>query len=875
VNEIDPRPGDALGDYRVLETLGVGAFAKVFRVEVPGAEKPLALKLTREPVDSEEVARRALREIAVLQRLTNPHVVRIHDAGLWEDGRVFILTDCLDGAQLNAWHDFDTPLDLRKALDVILQACKGVAEAHSAGIVHRDLKPENLWVGPDDLVTVLDFGLARSWDSSSLVGQDATIGHVLVGTPHYTQPEQAVQGPLTPASDVYTLATVLYELLSGHTPFFADRPVSHVREELRDDPLAWLELHRKKPAIPITEHAGCENLPAALSDLLDRCLAKHPRRRPANATVLGQELREILDELGPPERRARTDAPTIRRPVDADASAATRSGGQLPPDEPSLDPPIDPRGPNAPCPGCGELHPDTHLRCPQTDVRLPLHGRVLDGRFRLVKVLGEGGMAVVWRARNVRVDRDVAIKLIRGSFSKDPEAVSRFLAEAKAAGRSRSPHICDVLDAGTSPIGPYIVMELLSGENLADRIRGGGALEPTLAVRILRQALVGLEAAHDAGIVHRDLKPENVFLHRTEESRELVAKLMDFGVSKFMAGGRLGPDTREGILLGTPRFMSPEQVRGATNADARADIWAMGAILYRALTAEYAFDARDPVDIMMKIRDEDPQPVTKLVSGIPEGLSDVIMRCLARKPEDRFQSAAELAEVLAPFENDPSTAAEPAAASKDEDKDGGGVRWLAAAAAVVVIGLGAAYALRGTSDPPEQANASATPPSTVPAAPSPETSDTGLATANAEESTEGTTQPPSIDKLVPPPPVHEEDEAKEPQASDTTEPTEMTIVVLKEVGPRGNLGEARRYCKGLAEKRHRGAGGWKLGNPTMVKKLKGDKTIKRGRYWTTAVHKGRAIVITLPAGKSSSYPISRKTPRPLCLATTTVPVEGE
>jgi serine/threonine-protein kinase len=872
VNDVDPRPGDELGSYRVLETLGVGAFAKVYRVEAPGFDKPLALKLSREPVDSEDMARRCLREIAVLQRLTNPHVVRIHDAGLWEDGRVFILTDCLDGAQLNVWHDFDQPLDPPKAIDVILQACKGVAEAHAAGIVHRDLKPENLWVGPDDVVTVLDFGLARSWDTASLVGQDATVGHVLVGTPHYTQPEQAVHGPLTPASDVYTLATVLYELLSGHTPFFEDRPVSRVREDLRDDALAWLELHRKQPALPITKHPGCEELPTPLSDLLDRCLAKHPRRRPANAAILAEELREILDGIGHTERRARTDAPTIRRDAGLHASAETRGGDLLHSDEPSLDPPVDPRGPNAPCPGCGELHPDTDLRCPETDVRLPLHGRVLDGRFRLVKILGEGGMAVVWRARNVRVDRDVAIKLIRGSYSKDPEAVSRFLAEAKAAGRSRSPHICDVLDAGTSPIGPYIVMELLHGENLAQRIRGGGALTPALAVQVMRQALVGLQAAHDAGIVHRDLKPENVFLHRTE-SRELVAKLMDFGVSKFMEGGRHGPETREGILLGTPRFMSPEQVRGAINADARADIWAMGAILYRAVTGHYAFDARDPVDIMMKIRDQEPEPMSKVVSGIPPDLSEVVMRCLARKPEDRFQSAQELAEALAPFEDEAPTEEETLAPPETEETGTTRAWWLAAAAAVVVLGLATAYALRGRSDPPEQASAPTQPSGDVQA---PETSVPAPASSDESTAEEDTAPPPAVDKLVPPPPVDEGAvDQDEPQAADKREPPETTTVVLKEVGPKSDLREARRYCKRLAEEKRRGVAGWKLGNPTVVKKLKGDKTIKRARYWTSAVHKGRAIAVSLPAGKSSSISISRKKARALCVATTTVPVEAE
>lgn len=189
----------------------------------------------------------------------------------------------------------------------------------------------------------------------------------------------------------------------------------------------------------------------------------------------------------------------------------------------------------APCPHCGETHHEDQLRCPKTDMLLPLEGRRLDGRFRFLSSLGSGGMAAVWLARNERVDRDVAIKFLRPEVGRDPEAVARFRSEARAAGRIGNKHICEILDMGDSPIGPYMVMERLRGLDLAALIRRQGRLQPAYAVRIVRHALEGLAAAHAAGIIHRDLKPGNVFLHRTDGG-ETEVKLMDFGVSKFLDG---------------------------------------------------------------------------------------------------------------------------------------------------------------------------------------------------------------------------------------------------------------------------------------------------------------------------------------------------
>ncbi len=336
---------------------------------------------------------------------------------------------------------------------------------------------------------------------------------------------------------------------------------------------------------------------------------------------------------------------------------------------------------------------------------LDLEGRRLDGKFRLVARIGTGGMAEVFLARNELVDRDVAIKLIRPDIAKDEEMLARFRNEARAAGRIGNPHICEILDLGQSPIGPYIVMELLQGQSLAAVLARGGTLAPDVAAAIARQALEGLEAAHRAGIVHRDLKPENLFLHAPEGAPPVV-KIMDFGVSKFLDGTG-ETETAHGILLGTPQYMAPEQVRGARNVDPRTDVWAMGAILYRALAGRDAFRGETMAASLLKIASEDPPPLSELAPGAPAGLVRVVERCLSRDPKARFPSAQALRKALEPFARpgplpeviasghvEPEAA--PTVAQSEVDPtvprapsaDGGGTvpRWAVLAGVVLVLG---------------------------------------------------------------------------------------------------------------------------------------------------------------------------------------------
>ena len=301
-----------------------------------------------------------------------------------------------------------------------------------------------------------------------------------------------------------------------------------------------------------------------------------------------------------------------------------------------------------PCPHCREVHAEDVLVCPKETKVLPLEGRMLDGKFRFTKLLGAGGMGAVWRAQNVRVRKAVAIKLMHPEFAGNPGILDRFKNEATAAGQIGSQHICDIYDFGASALGPYIVLEMLNGRSFGELIQQYGRVDPGLAAIVMRQALIGLEAAHQVGIIHRDLKPENIFLHEPSPGHLLV-KLMDFGISKFSQGGNDGK-TGVGVLMGTPEYMSPEQAEGAASADQRTDIWAMGAILYKALTGIEAFGGATMAATLVALSTKEPKPIESLVSGVPPELIAVVRRCLIKDPAGRFQSARELADALAPFE---------------------------------------------------------------------------------------------------------------------------------------------------------------------------------------------------------------------------------
>jgi serine/threonine protein kinase len=283
--------GDRYGDFEILEVLGSGGFGQVYKVKDPRFAEPLALKVSIDPVRSLDTAQRTLREVTVLRSLSNSHVVRVHDCGLRGDGHVYVLMELLHGKPLDEFHDFDTQMDPVWAAHIIYQACLGLCEAHDLGIIHRDLKPPNIFVDPDAHTRILDFGLARSFDSRGIVGANATVGHMLVGTPHYAQPEQLETYALTPAADVYSLGMLMYEMLTGHVPFVENAPVSVIREQWRDNPVMWLRAHANTPVVPVRRYVGPDVLSDGLAAVVEKAIAKAPRDRYPDARAFAHAVR--------------------------------------------------------------------------------------------------------------------------------------------------------------------------------------------------------------------------------------------------------------------------------------------------------------------------------------------------------------------------------------------------------------------------------------------------------------------------------------------------------------------------------------------------------------------------------------------------------
>jgi serine/threonine-protein kinase len=275
-----------------------------------------------------------------------------------------------------------------------------------------------------------------------------------------------------------------------------------------------------------------------------------------------------------------------------------------------------------------------------------LIGKTIGGKYLVRSVLGEGGMGSVYEAENLALGRSVAVKVLHPAQARKKIAVKRFHQEARSAGAIGHPNICEVYDLGTLDDGsPYLVMERLIGETLADRIQSEGGLPFDDVIEIVTQVLSGLVAAHDKDIIHRDIKPENIFLTKRVGCPP-VAKLLDFGVSKMIAPIHNEREedldlTRTGMVMGTPFYMSPEQARGDRNLDARVDLYACGIILYEALTGRRPFTAANYNALLLQILTTSPRPARELRPALPQGFDEVLDKALARARDDRFQSAAE------------------------------------------------------------------------------------------------------------------------------------------------------------------------------------------------------------------------------------------
>jgi serine/threonine protein kinase len=283
--------------------------------------------------------------------------------------------------------------------------------------------------------------------------------------------------------------------------------------------------------------------------------------------------------------------------------------------------------------------------------RIPLENEVLAGKYRIERVVGRGGMGIVLAAWHLALDQRVALKCLQPELAENSESAARFLREARAAAKIKSEHGVRVLDVGNFEDGvPYLVMEFLDGRDLADELRDRGPLPVEECMNYALQAIEAVAEAHSLGIVHRDLKPENLFLARLPDGTRVV-KVLDFGISKSMIIGSADNRslTQSSTIMGSPLYMSPEQMRAPRSVDARTDIWSLGAIMYELLTGHPPYMADTLPQLCSKMLESDPTPLRAFRPEVDVDLEHAVTRCLSRNVSDRWQSMSDLALALVPF----------------------------------------------------------------------------------------------------------------------------------------------------------------------------------------------------------------------------------
>jgi serine/threonine protein kinase len=518
------------------------------------------------------------------------------------------------------------------AVFIAMQLCRGLHHAHSFSalkLVHRDVSPPNILLSFFGEVKLTDFGLA-----ASTLKTEKTAPGVVYGKVSYMSPEQARGEPLDGRTDLYAVGIILWELLTGRQLFPQSEPnlIERVRAPTIEPPSSY-----------------ATRVPPALDAVVMKALARDKTLRFESCEAFRAGLAGFLAQTSPTTDTARVAAflaqlfddeieseRAARQRLLEDASEWAQLQAQKPKEQPKRQ--LDSK------PNTVSLSPQREPTAPKTE---GIIGSYIDGRYLIMRLIGEGGMGLVYEAVHVEIQRRVAVKVLHAMYTRQNEVLARFRSEARAATRIGHPHIIDVFDSGTTVDGAvYFVMEFLEGRDLMQVIEAEGPLSPGRAISIARQICQALVAAHKAGILHRDLKPENVFLIHRDGNPDFV-KVLDFGIAKTMEGltDRVGRLTNPGVAMGTPEYMAPEQAAGQ-QLDARADVYAVGAILYEMMCGKPPHEGTNVIEVLTRKATVAPTPLEVLRPDVPRDLERLIMRTLAIAPDLRPPSMDAMAQEL-------------------------------------------------------------------------------------------------------------------------------------------------------------------------------------------------------------------------------------
>ena len=676
------------GKYHLLGPLAQGGMGALYLAVTGdrGLERLMVIKTVLPHLADAEYVARFRDEAKVVVKLSHGNLIPVFDAGLVA-GELFLAMDFVEGRDLRAvWNrcakkQVAFPIDV--AVYVAKELCRGLAYAHSfpdLNLVHRDISPPNILVSYTGEVKLTDFGLA-----SSTLKLEKTAPGIIYGKVAYMSPEQARGEKLDGRSDMYAAAIVLWELLTGRQLFppGKDQPQDLLSRAKNPE---VMRPSKRAPRVPLELDEIClKALASEKSDRYKDCdemrmalqtwLAQNapttdgtrmaaflqelfsediPRERAERAELMGRvrtraltlpptdELRQMIERSDkatlPPEMYEGTDGANeapVRRPgslgrrstdrgedsEDRRRQNDRRAAGRA--SAPSID-----RG------GAALAH-----SLDSSEAEPDLIGAEVDGRYRVIELIGEGGMGKVYLAEHVEIGKRVALKVLHPSYSRMPDLVERFRREARAASKIGHPNIVDVTDSGTTTDGSvYFVMEYLEGVELGSVIEREGAVDVARALRIAGQICRALAAAHAQGIVHRDLKPENIFLVTRDGAADVV-KVLDFGIAKTTEAeaARERRLTSPGMAMGTPEYMAPEQAAGRP-ADSRCDVYALGAIMYEMVTGVPPYSGDNFMEILTKKATVDPPPPLLVRTDLPQQVSDLVVAAMARNPDARPQT---------------------------------------------------------------------------------------------------------------------------------------------------------------------------------------------------------------------------------------------